>query len=179
MTCRVLAAIVGLSPGVVLLALLGGVPNLRAQMGTGSPTASEQQARACLDKVSLAETTADLTALNNLFTDDFTYVHSTGAIESKAQFMDAVKTKRRQYHTIDLEDVQVRVRGDTAILTGRTNIKMAIGTRDVSLRLRFTTVCVAQGGKWQMAAWQSTPIAEAGGSTPPTSSPPPNAQSSQ
>ena len=156
------------SPGISGFAVLLILALLGPPFGHGQGRSAEQQARELLDQVTNAETSADLTALTNLFSDDFTYVHSTGAIETKSEFLDAVRTKRRQYHTIEFEDVKVRLHGQTAILTGRTNINMAIGTREVSLKLRFTTVCVVDSGKWQMAAWQSTPIAGESGGAPPS-----------
>ena len=57
-------------------------------------------------------------------------------------------------------DIQVRVYGDTAVLTGRTTQKGQFNGKDISGQTRFTRVYLQQRGKWQAVAFQATRIAE-------------------
>ena len=98
----------------------------------------------------------DTAKVSELWTSDFTYIHSNGAQQSKSQFLDDVKTGRRKYFSITPGDMQTRFYGTTAVVTGVTDMKLGTGGRDLDLKLRFTAVCVQEGGKWLIASWQST-----------------------
>ncbi len=75
-----------------------------------------------------------------------------------------MKSGRRKYYSITPGEIQVRVYGETAVLIGPVEMKLNAGGRDLTLQIRFTSVCVQQGGKWRMVAWQSKAIpAPAGG----------------
>lgn len=61
--------------------------------------------------------------------------------------------------SIQSEDVQVRVHGDTAILVGRANVKGRFDDgRDISRPYRYMRVFVKQQGQWRLAATQITAI---------------------
>jgi hypothetical protein len=51
--------------------------------------------------------------------------------------------------------VAVRLYGETAVVTGRAEIKAVLGGQEAVLPLRFTEVWVKSGG-WKLTAWQST-----------------------
>jgi len=53
-------------------------------------------------------------------------------------------------------DVKAQDFGDTVVLTGSARISVNSGGNAMSFGVRFTDVWVDKGGKWQMAAWQST-----------------------
>lgn len=118
-----------------------------------------------VNEVSDAMVKADIEHLGQLWTDDFTYIHSSGAQQTKPQFLDDVKTGRRKYYSVSLGEMQTRFYGSTAVGTGLTEMKLNAGGHDLDLKIRFTSVFVQQGGKWRMASWQSTaiPAPNAGG----------------
>jgi Domain of unknown function (DUF4440) len=55
-------------------------------------------------------------------------------------------------HQLEFEDVNVRIYGDVAVITGRN--KWRPGTRFVTLPLRFTEVLTRKNGYWQRSAIQ-------------------------
>ena len=101
----------------------------------------------------------DQAALDGLLADDLTYTHSTGQAETKAQFLETLKTGKLSYLSAQPSDVAVRLYGETAVVTGRAEIKAVSGGQELVLPLRFTEVWVKSGGGWKLAAWQSTRIA--------------------
>ena len=101
-------------------------------------------------------TGGDLTQLERLLSDDLIYTHSSGRVESKAQFLAALRSGEMKYEAMDHEDVQVRVYGDTAVLRGRSRVKLKSKGEDRNFPLRFTLVYAKQEGQWRMVAWQST-----------------------
>ena len=99
---------------------------------------------------------ADLAALSGLLADDMTYGHSNSKIETKTEFLDLIKTGHYQYKSIAPREVTSRLYGDVALLGGLADIDVVSGGQPVSVNLRFLEVWVKQGGRWKLAAWQST-----------------------
>ena len=58
------------------------------------------QLKQLLTDVSDALVKVDTGRLDELWTPDFIYIHSSGAQQTKTQFLDDVKTGRRKYYSI-------------------------------------------------------------------------------
>ena len=101
---------------------------------------------------------SDLDALGQLLADDLTYTHSTGVLETKAVFLDSLKSGKLQFKKIEPADLQVRVYGTTAIINGTAKVSVVSEGKPKDISLRFTDVWVSHGGRWQMVAWQSTKL---------------------
>jgi ketosteroid isomerase-like protein len=99
---------------------------------------------------------ADTAALTDLLSADLTYVHSSGVLETRDEYVEAIRSGKYKYKKVDLEDVKVRAYGDTALVSGKATIDVNSGGNDVHTVLRFLEVWVKQDGKWRMSAWQST-----------------------
>jgi ketosteroid isomerase-like protein len=95
-------------------------------------------------------------ALDGLLADDLTYTHSTGQMETKAQFLASLKAGKLRYLSAESADREVRLYGDVAVVTGRATVKASTEGKELLLPLRFTEVWVKRGGGWKLAAWQST-----------------------
>jgi ketosteroid isomerase-like protein len=103
---------------------------------------------------------ADVAALDRLLSPDLTYTHSSARVETKQEYIEAIKTGASKYKVIEPEDIRVRVYGSTAVLTGRCRFEVTSGGQDLKLRVRYTDVYVNRDGAWRMVAWQSTRIPE-------------------
>lgn len=100
----------------------------------------------------------DLTTLETLLADDLTYTHSNGLAESKAQFLESLRSGKLRYLAAERSDLAVRLHGDTAVVTGRAEMKVSSPGGKLELPVRFTEVWVRSGGAWRLTAWQSTRI---------------------
>jgi ketosteroid isomerase-like protein len=99
---------------------------------------------------------ADAAALDKVLADDLTYTHSTGETDSKAAFIDNLKTGARKYHKLDHESMTVRMYGNTAVLMATAKVETSQKGGAVNpAHLRFLHVWVLQGGRWQLVAHQS------------------------
>jgi len=101
----------------------------------------------------------DFAELDRILADDLTYTHSSGRLETKAQFLAALQSGLR-FEAIEPEEVLVRVYGDAGVATGRAQMRVRSQDRQSSFAVRFTTVYVRREGRWQMVAWQSTRLPE-------------------
>ena len=69
----------------------------------------------------------DLPGLEKFLASDLTYVHSSGVQESRAEFMDKLRTGERKYVSMEHDPgVAVRSYGDAAILTGSTKVQVML-----------------------------------------------------
>ena len=96
----------------------------------------------------------DVQALEEILADDLVYTHTTARLDTKASFIDAVKTGKSVYNSLELQFEEVRDLGDTAVVTGHG--KFHVGNN--KFELKFTDVYAKRNGAWQMVAWQSTRV---------------------
>ena len=115
----------------------------------------EQAVLAAHDRRIAATIAGDLATLSAMMTDDLTYTHSSGALESKAEFLDALKSGKYVYREITPRR-RVRVHGDAAIVSGPCHVVIEPGGKRTEIDLYFTELYVKEGGQWRMALWQST-----------------------
>ena len=101
----------------------------------------------------------DLAQLGAAMTDDLTWTHSNAVVETKAEFLEAIRSGKYTYKAMSFDERRVRVHGtSTAIVSGTCRVQVTTGGRDVDVRLRFTELYVQQTGGWKMALWQSTRV---------------------
>ena len=60
----------------------------------------------------------DVAALGAMMTDDLSYTHSSGVTETKAEFLEGLKSGKYLYRAIDAPKRRVRVHGDSALVSG-------------------------------------------------------------
>ena len=100
---------------------------------------------------------ADAERLHALLHDDLTYTHSNGQVDTKASLLRALASGRVDYRAIEPRDLRVRVHGPTAVVTGSVGIVVATPRRQLDLASVYTAVYWWQDGRWQLAAYQSSP----------------------
>ena len=98
----------------------------------------------------------DIATLNELIADDLVYTHSSARLDTKQSLIGNMESGSTVYTSVAPSDVKAQDLGDTVVLTGSCKISVMSGGKPNSFGVRFTDVWVNKGGKWQMAAWQST-----------------------
>ena len=105
--------------------------------------------------------TSNVTEVGKFFADDATYIHASGALETKKEFLEKMQSGARKYASVQDEgDVTVRPYGDVVILTGSSKVTVTTDGKTQNLHLRFTEAWAKRGGKWQVVSYQSTRIPE-------------------
>jgi ketosteroid isomerase-like protein len=118
--------------------------------------ASEAEVLAAHEARFAATLKADLSALSALLTDDMTYTHASAKTETKAEFVELLRTGHYQYKAIVPSERKVRLYGDAALVGGIVDVDVISGGAPVKVKLRFLEAWVKRAGRWQLAAWQST-----------------------
>jgi ketosteroid isomerase-like protein len=118
----------------------------------------EEQLKKMEEARAQAAMKADTATMAQGMTDDYSMVTPNGEEQEKAAVLDSFKSGDRKIESIQLEDTKVRVYGNSAVVTGTSNIKGAYKGQDISGKYRYTRVYVKQGGKWKTAAFQQTKV---------------------
>lgn len=141
----------------LLLAATLAVPAARAAEGcSGSLEAAEVERAE--DARYAAQTSLDFAALETLLGDDLVYIHSTAAKDSKAAYINSMRSGRTRYRVMRRSDTQLRLFGCTGVLTGVGNFAVTVEGRDIDVALRFTSIWVKRGDHLEFVSWNSTRI---------------------
>jgi uncharacterized protein (TIGR02246 family) len=133
--------------------LLIGFPAAIAAEGKPADAEAVRQAERTWAQAAIK---GDAAALDKILADDLTHTHGGGRTESKAQFLEAIRSGAQKYEAIDYGEINVRVYGSTAIVTSEPNIRTVNSGQPSSSHSRFLHVFVKQGGTWRLVAHQST-----------------------
>jgi ketosteroid isomerase-like protein len=100
----------------------------------------------------------DVEALEKATSDDYTLINMNGQMSDKSQMVSAFKSGRTKLTSDELSDMKVRVYGDTAVITGKADVKGTLGGKDATGQIMFTRVYVKKDGRWQSVAFQQTRV---------------------
>lgn len=108
-----------------------------------------------------ASIAADAVKVSALMSDDAIFVHGSGAVQTKAEYINSLTTGQLKVSTYQMNDGQVVFFDGGAIVSGPTDIGLVSpgGAPPRLLHLRVSTVWVAKPKGWQVILNQGTPIA--------------------
>jgi len=119
---------------------------------------AEKQVAAAVEKLRIAMVEADRKALDQIAMDELNYGHSSGKVENKAEFIQALTSGNSDFKTINLTGQTLQVIGKTALvrhqLTAETNDKGVPGT----VKLAILLVWQKQQGQWRLLARQAVKV---------------------
>ena len=101
---------------------------------------------------------SDVAALDRMTSDDYTFITLRGEIRTKSDILKGFASGSFHYESRQISDLNVRVYGNTAVVTGRSIQKGMENGNDYSGDYRFTRVYVKQKGRWLTVALQTTLI---------------------
>jgi uncharacterized protein (TIGR02246 family) len=98
----------------------------------------------------------DAAALERMTSDDYTFITLRGELRTKAEIVKGFSTGAFKYASREISDLNIRVYGNAAVVTGRSTQKGTENGKDYSGDYRFTRVYVKQNGRWSTVALQAT-----------------------
>ncbi len=105
----------------------------------------------------------DRDKLSAIFSDELRYAHSSGVVDTKTTFIDALIKGTTKYQTIDYVERNFTFPAPgIALMTGSANLKIGTPTGTIEPTLAFLGVWRLESGQWRFLAWQSCKL------TPPT-----------
>ena len=138
-----------------LAALLGGL--------TFSALSGETEDRAELKKMEeqMTELLAknDIDALLPLLSTDWKLVLADGNMMTRTQLSDLIKSGKLRFSADRVDEMDVRLYGDAAVIIGITSSRGAWEGSEFSGRDRFTDIFVRKDGKWICVSSHSSDLA--------------------
>lgn len=128
-----------------------------AEKVPATPTA-EQSVRMLFDELVVSYSKNDAAATARILADDLIFTNPFGEVMTKEQRISEIKPGGIQFDSYTVDDVNVRVYGDTAVVTSRATLSGKRGDQALSGQYRATSVFVKKGETWQVVALQSTRI---------------------
>jgi hypothetical protein len=132
-------------------------------------TQTEREIRVLEAQFARAVVEGDRAFYDRVLADDFTHTSHSGVFKDRAEFMAEnkfdekkdLKSGRTRYDAYDVDDLAIRIYGDTAVVTGRTSPKgLNAQGQPISGRYRYLRVWVRRQGRWQAVAFEGTRIAQ-------------------
>lgn len=105
-----------------------------------------------------AELTDDRPTLEELLHDDFLSIGPKGFLLDKRQWID--RHEFFVYHELQVEEMDVRMFGDTALVRCVQRNHADSSGRDVRIATRVSQTWVRDDGAWQLAGIQFSPLAD-------------------
>ena len=142
------------------LTLLASVAATSPRLRAADPAV--EGARAADDARVAAITSGDAAKMSAVFSDDFVYIHSTGKVNHKADFISSITSGGLKYVSLDYEARNFRVVAPGLVLVhGRCRVHAISGGKDENNYLSFLMAYRNENGVWRFLGWQSCKLTPA------------------
>lgn len=100
---------------------------------------------------------ADLATLDEILADDLVYTHSSSHVDTKASYLETIRSGKLKYLTLAHRNPTIRVYGTTAVVHGIADVRTVWEDQTGDpYAVCYTMVYVQKNDRWQKVAWQST-----------------------
>ena len=96
--------------------------------------------------------------INKMIADDFIGTTPDGAVYTKAQLLEEVKSSKEDIISMVDDEVKVHVYGDAAVMSARNTIKMRVEGKETIFLDRYTDTWVKRDGRWKCVAGHNSTI---------------------
>jgi ketosteroid isomerase-like protein len=99
---------------------------------------------------------ADKSTLDKLTANELSYGHSSGRLETKAQFIESLTSGKSGFSAIELSDQTITIVDQTALV--RHVFNGASRRESANLKLSILTVWLRQQDQWKLVARQAAKL---------------------
>lgn len=140
------------------LAAAGALAVVAAATPVHAESADDAAVTKAVADLTAAMIAADKPKLEALVADQLSYGHSSGKLETKAQFVDVVSSKKTIYKSINLTDMKISVVGNDAIVRHTWDSVSESDGKSNTAHIGVLQVWAKQDGKWKLLARQAFKI---------------------
>ena len=130
-----------------------------AQASAG-PSPGEAAARVELTRLELvwneAHLHGDADVLDHLWASDLVVIVPRMPAFSKSDALGMARSGKMHFGQYETTDIQVRLHGDSAIVTGRLRRSRTMGEKTMQDDWQFTKAYVRSGNEWQVVAFHAS-----------------------
>jgi ABC-type transporter MlaC component len=125
--------------------------NLAAQ----AQSKEEQQVAAAVETLKKAMLDANKSQLEAITAKELSYGHSSGKLEDKAAFVEALVSGQSDFVSMDLAEQSIRLSGNTAIVRHRLTGEIVDNGQAANVKLGVMLVWQKQKGQWKLLGRQA------------------------
>jgi ketosteroid isomerase-like protein len=100
----------------------------------------------------------DMATLDHLMADEYILTDPLGNVRTKAESLAAIETSELLFESTNSDDVNVRINGDTAVVTGRSTFKGRYKGWSMAGQYQYTDVLVKRQGSWKAVSSHITAL---------------------
>ena len=142
----------------LLVAAVTGVATAPWAVQAASPEDAEARLRAQADAWDQAIVAKDRAGVEANMAPEFRQVSAGGAVVGRQAFIDDILSPDLTIDPYRVEELDVRVLGDTALLTGRIRMTGRSEGQPFKSHFRYVDVYLRRHGRWQVVSVQVTPM---------------------
>jgi FKBP-type peptidyl-prolyl cis-trans isomerase/uncharacterized protein YdeI (BOF family) len=139
----------------IALAQAKAKPSSKGRQTGPSTAGAEQSLKAAEQQWMEAFKNRDNDTLIRILDDRFIFTDEDGRVFNKTEYIDAV-VRHIKVESYTMDDMTVRVFGDTGVVAGHWIGKLTIDGKDASENVRYTDTFVRRLGRWRVVASQDT-----------------------
>ena len=124
----------------------------------GHDPEAEKAVLAAEDRRYRAMQDGDLATLEQMCADELSYAHSSGARDTKDEYLAKVRSGYYVYQRIDHPVERVEVVGDAAIVVGRMTADLLVGGTPKTIDNLALAVWTRASGEWRLLAYAPTSL---------------------
>ncbi|EJM95718.1 nuclear transport factor 2 family protein [Herbaspirillum sp. YR522] len=123
--------------------------------GAAAAPNDTQAVEAAVEKLRVVMVDPDLKQLDALTSKDLSYGHSSGKVQTQAEFIDDLKTGASDFVNIKLLEQTVKVIGDTAVVRHTLDADTNDSGKPGHVTIKILQVWTKHHGHWQLLARQA------------------------
>jgi ketosteroid isomerase-like protein len=135
-----------------IIGLLAGCSSV--QSTASSSTAAIAALSAQADRWDKAIIAKDRAAIEANMADDFRQIDGAGNVETKKSFLRDIVAPELKIDPYTVEDFEVRLYGEVALLSGRTRMTGSYNGKPFTTHYRYIDVYVRRAGEWKIVSVQ-------------------------
>ena len=98
----------------------------------------------------------DFDTLDEIYAEDFLFTHSTGDVDTKATWIEALRSGRSSYTARSIDQITVEIHGSIAVTSGRIHAKSESNDpRWHEYSIWYVRVYETQNGRWRLLTHRS------------------------
>ena len=110
-------------------------------------------------EICVATWTGDAVWFERNLADEYRHITPSGAVKTKQDVIRELSTPGLKMDPYEPFEIEVRVYGETAIMTGRMLQRFTLGRVRYANDLRFTDVYVRRKGRWLLVSGHTSVVA--------------------
>ncbi|MEZ5352579.1 MAG: nuclear transport factor 2 family protein [Bryobacteraceae bacterium] len=100
----------------------------------------------------------DIPALDRLLSPDLLYGHASGVLDTKASYLEKLKSGAQVYRSLEQRKLEVRMHGSTAVTHSWVHVTGTNPQGEFDDKIMMLHVWINEGGSWKLAGHQTARV---------------------